>query len=118
LIGLSIYVAGQKYLPKDDLVRSSTSARVQSLPLSRRERLVTVGLLLLIPGLALAIVPNNQIFNAYLIWGNEQFDLVFFGKRLPTTWLITLDSITSVAFRAGAALFYRWYGKRWREPDE
>lgn len=118
LIGLSIYVAGQKYLPKEDLVRSGASARAPRPPLSRRERLVTAALILLIPVLAVAIVPNNQIFNAYLVWGNEQFDLVFFGKKLPTTWLITLDSITSVAFLAGVAVFYRWYGKRRREPDE
>jgi proton-dependent oligopeptide transporter, POT family len=79
---------------------------------------MTVVLILLIPVLAMAIVPNNQIFNAYVVWGDQQFDLVFFGKKLPTTWLITLDSITSVAFLAGVAGFYRWYGKRRREPDE
>jgi len=118
LIGLSIYVAGQKYLPKETFARSNASARAQRPPLSRRERLVTAALIFLIPVLAVAIVPNNQIFNAYLVWGNEQFDLVFFGKKLPTTWLITLDSITSVAFLAGVALFYRWYGKRRPEPDE
>jgi POT family proton-dependent oligopeptide transporter len=118
LIGLAIYVSGQKYLPKEDFVRSSPSARVSRPPLSRRERLTTAILILLIPVLAVAIVPNNQIFNAYLVWGNEQFDLVFFGKKLPTTWVITFDSLTSVAFLAGVAVFYRWYGKHWREPDE
>ncbi len=118
LIALSIYIAGQKYLPREHLVRSGAAARVPRPPLTRKERVITVLLLLLIPVLALAIVPNNQIFNAYLVWGNEQFDLVFFGKKLPTTWLITLDSITSVAFLAIVAVFYRWYGKRRREPDE
>jgi POT family proton-dependent oligopeptide transporter len=118
LIGLSIYVAGQKYLPREEFIPSGSSARVQHPPLSRKERLTTASLVLLIPVLAVAIVPNNQIFNAYLVWGNEQFDLVFFGKKLPTTWLITFDSITSVAFLAGVAVFYRWYGKRRQEPDE
>ena len=37
---------------------------------------------------------------------------------MPTTWLVTLDSILSVSCLAGVALFYRWYGKHWREPDE
>ena len=37
-----------------------------------------------------------------------------FAKFIPET----LDSIVSVAFLAIVALFYRWYGKRWREPDE
>jgi POT family proton-dependent oligopeptide transporter len=118
LIGLSIYVAGGKYLPKDELVRHGSSAQTPRPALTRKERLTTILLLLLIPVLAVAIVPNNQIFNAYLVWGNEQFDLVFFGKKLPTTWLITFDSITSVAFLAVVAIFYRWYGKRRPEPDE
>ena len=77
-----------------------------------------IALVLLIPVLAVAIVPNNQIFNAYLVWGDRQFDLVFLGRKLPTTWLITLDAIVSVSFLAIVAVFYRWYGKRWREPDE
>src|SRR3546814_18727157 len=40
------------------------------------------------------------------------------GTKLPTTWLVTLDAIVSVSFLAGVALFYRWYGKHWKEPDE
>jgi len=118
LIGLAIYVAGQKHLPKDHFGPTSRSARVQKPPLSRNDRLTTLALVLLIPVLAVAIVPNNQIFNAYLVWSNEQFDLVFFGRRLPTTWLVTFDSIVTVSMLAGVALFYRWYGKRWQEPDE
>jgi len=118
LIGIAIYVAGQKHLPKESLVRRNTSAPVQRAPLSRKERLITVALILLIPVLAVAIVPNNQIFNAYLVWGSEHFDLVFFGRQLPTTWLVTLDSIASVAMLAAVSLFYRWYGRRWKEPDE
>ena len=86
--------------------------------LTGRDWRAVIALLALIPVLAVAIVPNNQIFNAYLIWGDAQFDLVFMGKKLPTTWLISLDAIVSVSFLAIVALFYRWYGKRWREPDE
>jgi proton-dependent oligopeptide transporter, POT family len=77
-----------------------------------------IALVLLIPVLAVAIVPNHQIFNAYLVWGDQQFDLNFMGEKLPTTWLVTLDAIVSVSFLALVALFYRWYGKRWKEPDE
>ena len=73
---------------------------------------------MLIPVMAVAIVPNNQIFNAYLVWGDQQFNLFFHGNKLPTTWLITLDAFVSVSFLAIVAVFYRWYGKHWREPDE
>lgn len=67
---------------------------------------------------AITIVPNNQIFNVHLVWGDQQFDLNFSGTQLPTTWLVTLDAVVSVSFLALVALFYRGYGKHWQEPDE
>ena len=117
LLALGIYLSGQKYLPREQL-ESRASAAAPRAKLSRGDRFAVLALVLLIPVLAVAIVPNNQIFNAYLVWGDQQFDLVFLGRKLPTTWLVTLDAIVSVSFLALVALFYRWYGKRWREPDE
>lgn len=118
LIGLAIYVAGQKYLPSEHFEAQSKAARAARPRLQRGDWTALFALLLLIPVLAVSIVPNNQIFNAYLVWGDQQFDLVFMGTKLPTTWLVTLDAIVSVSFLAGVALFYRWYGKHYREPDE
>ena len=117
LIGLAIYIAGQKHLPLDHFEPQATGGIVPP-KLTRDEWPALFALLILIPVLALAIVPNNQIFNAYLIWGDEKFDLVFMGTKLPTTWLVTFDAIVSVAFLAGVMLFYRWYAKRATEPDE
>ena len=116
LIALGIYLAGQKYLPREQLQSAAVTA--PRARLTSAEKRAISALLLLVPVLAVAIVPNNQIFNAYLVWGDQQFDLVFMGHKLPTTWLITFDAIVSVTFLALVALFYRWYGKRWREPDE
>ena len=118
LISLAIYIAGQKYLPPEHFEAQSKADRAERPRLTRTDWLATIALILLIPVMAVAIVPNNQIFNAYLVWGDQQFDLNFMGTRLPTTWLVTLDAIVSVTFLAGVAIFYRWYGKRWREPDE
>ena len=72
----------------------------------------TIGLLTLIPVMAIAIIPNNQIFNAYLVWGDQDFNLTFAGNRLPTTWLVTLDAIVSVTFLFLVALFWSWRGKK------
>lgn len=123
LLATGIYLAGRKYLrPREAETRPVASAgpapTAPRAKLTGRDWRAVIALLLLIPVLAVAIVPNNQIFNAYLVWGDQQFDLVFMGHKLPTTWLVTLDAIVSVSFLALVALFYRWYGKRWREPDE
>jgi len=122
LIGLAIYVAGQKYLPAEHFEprgkARARAAREKRAAFSRQDWLALGAVLLLIPVMAIAIVPNNEIFNAYLIWGDERFDLVFFGTRLPTSFLVTLDAVVSVSFLAIVALFWRWYGKRRTEPDE
>ena len=119
LLAIGIYLWGQKYLRASDnnprlvAVKNAPKAKLTS-----RDWTSVIALILLIPVMAVAIVPNNQIFNAYLVWGDRQFDLVFMGKTMPTTWLVTLDAIVSVSFLAIVAIFYRWYGKHYREPDE
>jgi POT family proton-dependent oligopeptide transporter len=124
LLATAIYLSGQKYLrASDNNPRADASARAAGTlapkaKLTGRDWRAVIALILLIPVMAVAIVPNNQIFNAYLVWGDREFDLVFMNKKLPTSWLITLDAVVSVSFLAIVALFYRWYGKRWREPDE
>lgn len=118
LIGLVIYVAGQKYLSKEHFDVATKTAKAAQDPMSRKDWLATIALLLLIPVLAVAIVPNNQIFNAYLVWGDQQFALYWGDEKLPTTWLITLDAVVSVSFLAGVAAFYRWWKTKWQEPDE
>lgn len=132
LIGLAIYIAGTKHLPKDSLspsgeragerggaAREGRGAAAEAKPkLTREDWIATLSLIALIPVMAIALVPNQQIFNAYLVWGDRSFDLNFFGTRLPTTWLITLDAVVSVSFLFLVALFWRWWSKTRQEPDE
>jgi proton-dependent oligopeptide transporter, POT family len=118
LIGLVVYIAGQKHLPKEHFEPQGTAQRAERPRLTGPDWSAVIALLLLVPVMAIGLLPNQQIFNAYLVWGDRSFDLVFLGERLPTSWLITLDAITSVSFLALVAIFYSWYGKRAKEPDE
>jgi proton-dependent oligopeptide transporter, POT family len=121
LLAIGIYLSGQKYLrPSDTGPRTGVDPATMTpkARLTPRDWRAIIALIMLIPVMAVAIVPNNQIFNAYLVWGDQQFNLFFHGNKLPTTWLITLDAFVSVSFLAIVAVFYRWYGKHWREPDE
>jgi POT family proton-dependent oligopeptide transporter len=117
LIALAIYLAGQRHLAPD-AASPAAAGKATHPPMTRDDWWAVAALLALVPVLAVAIVPNNQIFNAYLVWGDQAFDLTWHGAKLPTTWLITLDAVVSVSFLALVALFYRWYGRRFREPDE
>jgi POT family proton-dependent oligopeptide transporter len=123
LIGLTIYLCGRKWLPPDSpIVEKDGSAprteRAAKTPLTHREKMGIIALLALLPMLTIAVIGNQQIFNAYLIWSEKNANLIFFGHKMPTTWLITLDSILSVTFLALAVVFWRLWSKKYPEPAE
>src|SRR5437016_5905218 len=121
LIGLTIYLLGRKYLPPDSPVveeKEASANHTAKTKLTRRDKMAIVALIVLLPFLTIAIIPNQQIFNAYLVSAQDHADLIFFGKKMPTTWLITLDSIVSVSFLFIAVIFWRIWSKKFREPTE
>jgi len=75
-------------------------------------------LVALIPVLAIGAVGNQQIFNAYLLFGERHFELSLFGQALPVTSLVTLDAITSSITIPLSLVFWRWWARRRREPDD
>ena len=83
------------------------------------DRVRIIAILLLVPALAISLLPNQEIFNAYLVWADQQFNLDFMGHKVPTSWMITLDSIFSFTTLVGITWFWQWYPKSGRkEPDE
>lgn len=121
LIAIAIYLSGRKYLPADSPVvneNAPTALGAAKSKLTRRDWMAIIALLVLLPFLTIAIIPNNQIFNAYLVWAQDHAKLVFFGKQMPTTWLITLDSIISVSFLFIAVAFWRLWSRKFTEPTE
>jgi proton-dependent oligopeptide transporter, POT family len=116
LISLVIYTSGKKWLPPEvRITRAESAARP---PLSRSERGAVILLILLLPVLAIGSVVNQQIFNAYMLWVPSNVDLVFFGRTMPTTWLITLDAIVSVSGLVVSLAFWRVWSRRFKEPSE
>ena len=117
LIGLTIYLSDRKYLPPDT-VATTMSDRAAKPKLTHQEKMAIIALLALLPVLTLAVLGNQQIFNAYLVWAEQSADLLFFGRKMPTTWLITLDSVVSITFLAGVVVFWRLWAKKFPEPAE
>jgi POT family proton-dependent oligopeptide transporter len=115
LIGLAIYLIGRPALPKE---RRRGGEKIARPPLTARDMRAVVLLSLLIVPLAVALIGNQEMFNAYLIWAQAHFQTHFFGMNMPIGWIISLDAIISTATIAGSVMFWRWYGTRWAEPDE
>src|SRR6266705_2473112 len=117
LIGLTIYLSGRRWLPPDSPV-VERGERAAKIPLTHREKMAIITLVALLPVLTIAVIGNQEIFNAYLVWAQDDANLVFFDHKMPTTWLITLDSIVSLTFLAGAVVFWRLWAKKFPEPAE
>ena len=116
LLGLLIYLKGRYALPKEKL-RGKSHQPVRP-PMTARDKQALLLLILLIPVLGLSLVGNQEIFNAYLVWAEKNFQLIFFGHAMPITWMLSVDAFVSTGLIAGSVLFWRWYGKHRREPDE
>lgn len=120
VIGLAVYLRGLRHLPPDPLAeRKTASVDSPAAPrMTMRDVKVLIVLALLIPVMAVGALGNQQMFNAYLVWADSAYQFTLFGFRIPTTYLVASDSITGFATMIGAVAFWRWYGKRWNEPDE
>ena len=116
LIGLTVYLTGRRHLPPEP--RAVKADRSPASPMSVRDWKVLILLLAMIPVLAASALGNQQMFNAYLVWADRSYEFMLFGFRMPTSFLVSFDAITGFATLAGAVAFWRWYGRRWRDPDE
>ena len=116
LVGLAVYLRGRKWYPQ---IRMEPGARrLPRAKLVKGEGLTILVLLTLLPALALASVGNEQMFNAYLVWGEAHLDLRVLGQAMPVTWLVSADALIATGAMGGTVLFWRWWTKRHREPDE
>jgi len=115
VLGLIIYLSGRRYLPAEERAVRTEERPVRE-PLSRGDWLCVLYLIILIPVLAVALLTNQEIFNAYLTWGDQQFDLTLLNHT--SSWLITVDATVSFAMLVAVAAFWKWWSINRREPDE
>ena len=115
VLGLIIYMSGRRYLAPER-VATLDNAPASRDPLTRNDWVCVVYLIILIPVLAVSLLTNQQIFNGYLTWGDQQFDLTLLNNT--SSWLITVDAAVSFTMLVAVAAFWKWYGTLRREPDE
>ncbi len=116
LLGLLIYLTGlvRGALPKEKM----KDGHVVRPRLTARDRKSVWMLIALVPVLGLSLTGNQEIFNGYLVWAEKNFQIVFFGKTMPITWMLSLDAVISTILMILSVLFWRWYARHRREPDE
>jgi proton-dependent oligopeptide transporter, POT family len=115
VLGLIIYLSGRRYLPAEDLAAPAEESAPRE-PLTRDDWMCVLYLVILIPVLAVSLLTNQEIFNAYLTWGDQQFDLTLLNHT--SSWLITVDATVSFGMLVCVALFWKLWSVKFREPDE
>jgi POT family proton-dependent oligopeptide transporter len=115
VLGLIIYLYGRRYLAPEELASTKESAAPRE-RMNRDDWICVLYLVILIPVLAICLLTNQEIFNAYLVWGDQQFDLRLLNNT--SSWLITVDAAVSFTMLVAVAAFWKWWGTHHREPDE
>lgn len=118
LVGLVIYLSGRRTLPAEASRVEITKPVKGEEPFTQRDWTNVIILVALLPVLAVGIIGNQEIFNAYLVWAEPTFQLTFLGISMPVTWLVSFDSIVSAVTLLLVVGFWRWWTTRWTEPDE
>jgi POT family proton-dependent oligopeptide transporter len=115
VIGLFIYLKGRPWLAPEQPRNRSLDAPPRE-AMTRADFMCVVYLIILIPVLAVSLLTNQEIFNAYLVWGDQKFDLTLLNHT--SSWLITVDAIVSFSMLVAVAAFWKWWSISRTEPDE
>jgi len=117
IVAIAGYLVGRRWLPAEPPLRRQRAVTVRA-PIGRAGWQTVLVLALLIPVIGVAGVTNNQIYGAYEIWGAANYDLVFFGRHMPVTWLLSADAIISLGAGVLVLGLWRWLEARERLPSE
>ncbi|MBS0386325.1 MAG: MFS transporter [Proteobacteria bacterium] len=128
-VALVIYLAGRKNLPPERPRGAAAKAAQQKF--TGRDWATIAVLVALLPVLAATAIGNQEIFNAYLLWGNDHYNLAvpnlpswipgaaaISGQTMPVTWLVSLDAFISAFTVGGALAFWTIWSRYAKEPDE
>lgn len=118
LIGLTVYLVGRRWLPSSALPMTTELTREGKHirpALTSQEKKTTLLLLALVPVMAVGAVPNSEIFDGYLLWGREHFQLHLLGHKMPVSDLISLDGFISTLCAILVLWFWKAYARR--RPD-
>ena len=116
LLGLAAYLAGLPTLPARPRPTRATGRSLQKMHAG--ERRAVLALVALLPALMLAMLGNQEIFNAYIVWGDHTYNLVFFGQTMPVSWLISLDAFLGAGVSVVTIVFWRIWDRRRGPVDE
>ncbi|QDH25713.1 MFS transporter [Neokomagataea tanensis] len=117
LVGMLIYLAGLKWLPAETPRKTGKNSLAHT-KLTKAERRSVIGLVAILPVLALAALPNQEIFDGYMLWAEDHYQLTLLGYDFPISSLVSLDAFIGTLAAVLVLAFWRIYAKIWNDPAE
>lgn len=114
LVGLAVYLAGARYLPRDPGRR----VRARREALTTDERLRIRWLVALLPLCVGFWIAQSQVWNVYNLWVRDHVALRVGGFMVPVPWLQALDGLAPIIVMPAFLALWRWQAARGREPDD
>jgi len=105
VLGLGVYLSGRHFLPPERRAGSAAPRK----HLAPGEGKTILVLFALLPALVLSMLGNQEIYNAYIIWGNTNYNLAIFGQAMPVTWLISIDAGLGAIVLLAVIAGWRWW---------
>ncbi|MGK4003200.1 peptide MFS transporter [Sorangium sp. So ce1036] len=116
-LGLVVYILGQKYLAKDNLMKTAEGTGEQKQPLSGDEW-QRVGALVALCALNIVFwAVYEQQGNTMQTWADEKTVWPnILGFQVPSTWFQSWNPLCIILFAPLLDIFWRWQARRGTEP--
>ncbi|QDH14521.1 MFS transporter [Oecophyllibacter saccharovorans] len=112
-VGLACYFFGQRWLPQDKAAgagKAGTGNRKNGLSVPERKR---IWLLIFLTGVfAIGALPNEEIFDGYLLWGGDHYQKTILGIPFSVSALLSLDGLISTITGVAVLWFWRFYERK------
>ncbi|MET0410071.1 MAG: peptide MFS transporter, partial [Polyangiaceae bacterium] len=118
LLGLIVYLAGQKYLAPDRLTQSKTEHEPtqRALDANERKRVFALVVLCLLNVVFWAVY--EQQGNTMQTWADERTVWpVVLGFQIPSTWYQSVNPLVIILLAPVLDVFWRWQARRGTEPS-
>ncbi len=118
VIGLLVYLSGQKHLAPDLIMQKKGPGQGESLEPMKREDWLKIGAIFVM--MALSIVfwsVYEQQGNTMALWADADTDRVIFGWEMPASWFQSFNPLMIFLFVPLLNLFWHGQDRRGKEPS-
>ena len=118
LLGLGVYIAGQKYLAPDQLAQRREAGKTQAAPLDQGEKQRVLALIALCALNVVFWAVYEQQGNTLQLWADRSTAWpTIAGFTVPSTWYQSFNPFMIFFFVPLLAAFWAWQARRGNEPS-